>query len=236
LTTSRQHGGPALLAQPIGDGSYRVNGVIPWVTGADRAIAILAGATQADGAQILFMLAPEMPGVTIDAPMILAALAGSRTAQIRCDNVVIPAHEIVAGPMPQVLGPVGGGGLETSCLALGIGRGALELIKSEAKRRPEVEATVAVFEADLTALRDRLHDIARTAVTDPERTLSLRTDATLFALRVTQMALLLAKGTGFVAPHPAQRFARQAHFLLVWSCPRTVADGVKAGLMNLKQP
>lgn len=61
--------------------------------------------------------------------------------------------------------------------------------------------------------------------------LTLRTQATLFALRVTQAALLLAKGAGFVAPHPAQRLACQAHFFLVWSCPRPVADGVRAALL-----
>ena len=34
----------------------------------------------------------------------------------------------------------------------------------------------------------------------------------------------LAKGVGFVHPHPAQRWARQALFFLVWSCPRPAAE------------
>jgi hypothetical protein len=36
--------------------------------------------------------------------------------------------------------------------------------------------------------------------------------------------LLVAKGAGFVATHPAQRWARQALFFLVWSCPPQVAE------------
>ena len=55
---------------------------------------------------------------------------------------------------------------------------------------------------------------------------------TRLALRATQAALLAAKGTGFVAPHPAQRWARQALFFLVWSCPRPVAEGVLGDLSD----
>ena len=35
-----------------------------------------------------------------------------------------------------------------------------------------------------------------------------------------------AKGAGFVRPHPAQRWARQALFFLVWSCPRPAAEAL----------
>jgi hypothetical protein len=43
----------------------------------------------------------------------------------------------------------------------------------------------------------------------------------------------VAKGTGFVLPHPAQRWARQAHFFLVWSCPQPAAEGLLADLADL---
>src|SRR5947209_2276893 len=36
LTTSRQHGGPALRARPTADG-FILDGAMPWVTGADQA-------------------------------------------------------------------------------------------------------------------------------------------------------------------------------------------------------
>ena len=79
LTTSRQHGAPALLAEPMGSEGYRLNGLVPWVTGADRADAFIIGAVLSDQRQLLFVLPVERPGVTIDAPMPLAALRGSRT-------------------------------------------------------------------------------------------------------------------------------------------------------------
>src|SRR5438874_1478116 len=51
LTTSRQHGGPALRARPTADG-FVLDGAMPWVTGADQAHHLVAGATLDDGKQI----------------------------------------------------------------------------------------------------------------------------------------------------------------------------------------
>jgi alkylation response protein AidB-like acyl-CoA dehydrogenase len=231
LTTSRQHSGRALRATPLEGGGCHVDGLIPWVTAADRATIIVAGAALDDGSQFLFALPPSRNGVTVEAPLNLAALAGSRTAQVRCNQVVIEPADILAGPKSQVLGPAGGGGLETSCLALGLTRAALDLLRPEADARPEVRDTLATLDPQLRSVRERLH-AAADQQPEPVRTLGLRTDATLLALRATQSALLLAKGTGFIVPHPAQRLARQAQFFLVWSCPRPVADGVRAALLD----
>ena len=61
--------------------------------------------------------------------------------------------------------------------------------------------------------------------------MALRVDCTVLALHATQTALTVAKGAGFVAPHPVQRWARQALFFLVWSCPRPAAEGILARLL-----
>ena len=44
------------------------------------------------------------------------------------------------------------------------------------------------------------------------------------SLRITHAAVALYKGTVLLADHPAQRLAREAMFLLVWSCPNPVID------------
>jgi alkylation response protein AidB-like acyl-CoA dehydrogenase len=44
------------------------------------------------------------------------------------------------------------------------------------------------------------------------------------ALRATHAAMALYKGAALLADHPAQRLAREAMFLLVWSCPNPVID------------
>ena len=52
----------------------------------------------------------------------------------------------------------------------------------------------------------------------------LRGQCNYLALRVTHAAVALYKGNALLVSHPAQRLAREAMFLLVWSCPDPVID------------
>src|SRR5262249_58368158 len=84
LTTSRRHRPSPLVARPAGADTYRLDGEIPWVTGADRADAVVTGAALEDGRQALFLLPMNQPGVAVGPPLALAALTGSQTALIHC--------------------------------------------------------------------------------------------------------------------------------------------------------
>lgn len=225
LTTSRQHGGPALRATPAGDG-YTLAGEVPWVTAADRAAAVVVGATLPDDRQLLAAVPAGRAGVTVHPPLPLAALAGSRTTTLRCDGVAITGDDLLAGPTPAVLGAVGGGGLDTSCLAIGLASAAAGFLHDEAAGRRYLLPAAERFTAAIGAARRRLHALAGEPAPDPAATLALRTDASRLAVRAAQAALMTAKGAGFVRPHPAGRWARQALFFLVWSCPRPVADAL----------
>lgn len=232
LTTSRQHGAPSLTATPLDGGRYRLDGVIPWVTAAAQADEIMIGATLPDSQQILALLPGRAAGVSIDPPASLMALAGSRTTQIHCAAVTLEPEQLVTGPAAQVaaLGKGGVGGLETSCLALGLASAAINFLQHEATARPDLAAGAARFVASAEEARQRLHRCAETETASSE-VLTLRVDCTLLALHASQTALTVAKGAGFVAPHPAQRWARQALFFLVWSCPRPAAEGILARLL-----
>ncbi len=228
LTTSRQHQAPALSALPRGDG-YILDGVIPWVTGAARADALVIGATMADGTQLLMLLPRDRRGVEVEPPMDLCALRGSQTTQIRCREVRIEPADVMAGPAPRVLG-VGAGGLETSCLALGLAGAAVDHIHHEAAARPDLLPIAARFETARQGLRRRLYALADGSIS-PADAADVRVQANALALQSTQAALTTSKGAGFVRPHPAQRWARQALFFLVWSCPRPAAEGTMAHLL-----
>ncbi|HVJ83265.1 MAG TPA: acyl-CoA dehydrogenase family protein, partial [Planctomycetia bacterium] len=104
ITTSRQHGASALLATPRNGGGFRLDGAIPWVTGADRADVLVIGATLEDGRQIVTTLPTDRRGIAIGPPLALSALAGSRTASVKCEGVEIAAGEIILGPTGKVLG------------------------------------------------------------------------------------------------------------------------------------
>jgi butyryl-CoA dehydrogenase len=231
LTTSRQHTGPSLTARLTSHGLL-LDGTIPWVTGAPRADHIIIGAVLDDGPQVLVALPRGLPGVTVGPPLELAALVGSLTAEVRCAGVRVDRRWLLAGPSANVL-TIGGrataGGLETSCLAIGLIRAAVEYLTEEASRRPDLKQISTRLGEEWQTLRAEMHALARKGST-PAAASELRAGANGLVLRATQAALTAAKGAGFLRAHPAQRWARQALFFLVWSCPRPAAEATLARL------
>jgi alkylation response protein AidB-like acyl-CoA dehydrogenase len=230
LTTSRQHGKPAMAAMREGQ-TFVLNGTMPWVTGAAQADYLISGAVLEDGLQVLTVLPANSPGLTIRPPLELMALQGSLTAEVGCENVRLDERWLLAGPAEKVLatGRGGAGGLETSCLALGLAGAAIDCLHEEAKPRPELRGTAERLETARRTLRADLHRLAREGASS-EAAVTLRARANSLVLRATQTALTASKGTGFLRHHPAQRWARQALFFLVWSCPRPAAEATLAYL------
>jgi alkylation response protein AidB-like acyl-CoA dehydrogenase len=230
LTTSRQHVKPSLAARWTAD-TLVLNGTIPWVTGAARANHFIIGAVLDDGRQVLAALPRTSPGVQVGPPLDLMAVEGSLTAEIRCDQVALDRGWILAGPMERVLsaGHGGSGGLVTSCLALGLAGAAVRYLVEEARSRRDLAVPAERLEQACGKVRQELHRLAEEAIT-AEAAAGLRTRANALVLRATQAALTAAKGTGFLRQHPAQRWARQALFFLVWSCPGPVAQATLASL------
>lgn len=228
LTTSRQHVRPALTVRQEAD-DFILDGVMPWVTGAARTEYFVTGAVLDDGRQILAVLPAHLPGVSVGPPAELMALQGSLTAEVRCNNVHLDRQWLLAGPVEKVMGTGrgGAGGLETSCLALGLTRAAIAYLEEEANARAELKPIATRLDQPLRFLRQELHQAARVGCS-AENAASLRGRANTLVLRATQAALTASKGAGFLRSHPAQRWARQAMFFLVWSCPRPAVDATMA--------
>lgn len=225
LTTSRQGGTPALRAEPAGDGGYRLDGYIPWSTGAAESNFLVAGALLPDGRQVLFVLPTDRPGVTVGQPMPLVALSATRTVAVTCDAVRVEARDVLRGPVAQALGarrkslPLG-----QTFLALGLCRRGLELIAEhgsgaaeQAGRRLALQLEQLRGEIVALSADDRRADASAAAPAARGRCNDL-------ALRITHVAVTLHKGAALLRGHPAQRLAREAMFLLVWSCPNPVID------------
>jgi butyryl-CoA dehydrogenase len=224
LTTSRQHLKASLTARSIGDG-FVFDGAIPWVTGASQADHLVIGAVIEDGRQILAVLPCDLPGVDVGPPLELMVLQGSLTAEVRCHKVRLERRWLLAGPAERVLatGRGGSGGLDTSCLALGLAGAAIDYLHEETRSRAELRERAERLEQVRRRLRQEMHRLAEQGVT-PEAATALRAQANTLVLRATQTALTASKGTGFLRDHPAQRWARQALFFLVWSCPRPAME------------
>ena len=119
----------ALVARETAPGAYRLDGVMPWVTAAERADVLVAGAVLegGDGRQLLIAVPADRPGLSVR-PFPLAALQASCTSEVVCDAVQVADSDLLAGPAIDVMvqsGVAGTGGLETSALALGQAHAAL---------------------------------------------------------------------------------------------------------------
>lgn len=234
LTTSRQHLGKPVLSAQTTEGGFILQGMSPWVTAAAHADVLVVGATLEDMTQVLLAVDSQTPGVRAKEGEHLVGLSQSCTGQVEFDEVFVPEERLIAGPVENVLsaGTGGGaGGLQTSTLAIGLSLAAVGFLQQQTARRPELEAAAAKLAQDALQLKDDLLLL----VDGQEASCSgsdLRQQANSLVLRATQAALMAAKGAGYLASHPTGRWATEALFFLVWSCPQPVAA---ANLCELAQ-
>lgn len=238
LTTSRQHVTPTLKARRSSGGMV-LEGSVPWVTGAAQSDVLILGAVDGQGRPLLVAVDTAAPGLRIDPSFDLAALRGSCTTSLTCEGVTLSENDVLEDDPERIHAGDSAGGLTTSCLALALAAAALAQLRKEADLRPELQRTLERLHRRHQDLRAGLFELARASTRAPsaegmgrDQAAQLRAAATEAALRTTQATLTACKGSGFIRPHPAQRWARQALFLLVWSCPRSVSDLLLARLAD----
>lgn len=234
LTTSRRHGDRAMTATEV-PGGFVLNGTMPWVTAAERADLFVTGGVLDDGRQMLATVARGANGLVVREAFDLAALVGSRTSEVECHEVRIAHEDVLAGPSPDVMatpGLAGTGGLETSALALGQARAALTALAKTAEDRPDLLEPLAALSETWARTANNLIAAAEGGPDAPAPA-TVRGEANDLALRATQAHLTARKGSGFLKSDPAQRWARQALFFLVWSCPSPVANAAIRDLAGL---
>lgn len=223
LTTSRRHlAKPVLQVWQSADG-FVLDGFSPWVTGAAHADTVVIGATLDDGHQVLLAMPTSLPGVHVPPPAQLVGLTASHTGRLECQQVQVGREWLLDGPSTNVMAGRSGtktGGLQTSALAVGLSTAAIEFLEGEAKQRADLAEPTANLRSDLSSVE---HELLNLAAGNPACSSDeIRTRANSLVLRATQAALAAAKGSGYVAGHPAGRWCREALFFLVWSCPQPV--------------
>ena len=235
LTTSGQHlREPVLIAKEVDDG-FVLNGFCPWVTGANDTEYLLVGACVDDGAadaesrfkrQILALVSTRAKGVSVDPGFDLIALSETHTGRVQLADVVVSVGDCVAGPIENALASLSGapstGSYQSSALALGVAAAAIEYLKEQAGRRPDLLTGAESLQASHRATVETLLQATRgdSGCSNEQ----LRADANSLVLRSTQAAMVAAKGAGFTCGHPVGRWCQEAMFFLVWSCPQAVQD------------
>ncbi len=152
------------------------------------------------------------------------ALSASCTDRVTLTDVRVEPEWVLAGPMTDVMKSgtgAGTGGLQTSTLAAGLSRAAVQYIQQEAAKRENLLPIASHLDDELAELERDLIAAASGASCD---TGEIRGRANRLVLRTTQAAMTAAKGAGYVASHPVGRWCREAMFFLVWSCPQPIAN------------
>ncbi len=235
LTTSRRLGLRPVVAIET-DRGYRLDGTIPWVTAAARADFLVTAAALDDGRHFLVGLPSDRAGVTVRPPFDLAALQASGTTEVLLEGVMVEAEELLAGPAHDLAaqpGAVGTAGLETSALALGQARSALIALDSLAADRADLLPPLDALVDQWRIAWDQLIAQARGEAGLVSAS-DIRATANNLVLRSTQAYLTARKGSGFLRSDPAQRWARQALFFLVWSCPTPVAQAALREMAGIR--
>jgi len=228
FSTSRQHlQRPVVAADQSPDGTWRLNGCVPWVTGAAHADWLVTGGALPDGRQVLLGVERGSPGVTIETPLPLMALNATQTGRVHLGQVRVPADRVVAGPADQVMkvGTKGGtGSLSTSVLALGTALGILDRLNEEVQSRETLREVVSLLRSEADGLQTGLLTATALEQGSAGSAEELRFRANSLVSRTSQAYLAACKGAGYVQGHPAERAIREAMFFQVWSCPQAVVN------------
>ncbi len=197
------------------EGGWRLTGTAPWCTGWDLLDLVLVGATTADD-DVLFALVPlrHGDGMISGSSLGLAAMAGTRTLPLRLDNfAVADADVVLRAPRPAWAAADAAAGANVQPSTFGIARAAL----AELAARDEV--TAATLSARLDDVRRRAYALMDDvpASVELDQRLALRAEALLLGVEATSALVTSVGGRAMTDDHPAQRWAREAMFHLVFA-------------------
>jgi butyryl-CoA dehydrogenase len=212
------------------DGVYSINGTKRWTSNGSEADAYLVYARMTDepGAKGIGALIVEAdrPGVSFGARERLMGFRGIPSADIRFDDVIVPAANLVIGPgeFGKLFQAFSIERLGNSTMSLAIGQAALDRTVSYVQERTQfgkpliefqsVQMTIADMILQVEAARLLVERAARTAGTglpDPLEVSLAKCTANEMAKRVSDLAIQLHGGNGYTEEYGLERLHRDAH-------------------------
>ena len=226
-------GGIRTLAQRDGEG-WLLNGAKTWITSAPVADFITVGAKTSQERGLdriaLFLVDTATPGFSVGKPIEKLGTRSSLTSEIALENVRLPADALL-GNEGEGVKNVGGILSEirvmTGALSVGLGQAALEAAGRYANQREAFGEPIARHQAisfKLADMASQLH-ASRLATYDAawriDRGLPVTQEASMCKLLASEAAAAIADEAtrifgsyGFAMEFPAQRYFRDARFLL----------------------
>jgi alkylation response protein AidB-like acyl-CoA dehydrogenase len=212
------------------DGAYTVNGGKRWTSNGGEADAYLVYVRLTDerGSKGIGALIVEADrtGVSFGQRERLMGFRGIPSADVRFDDVVVPAANLVAQPgeFGKLFKAFAIERLGNSTMSLGIGQAALDRTVAYVQQRTQfgkpliefqnVQMTLADMLLQVEAARLLVYRAARTAGTglpDPLEVSLAKCTANEMAKRVSDLAMQLHGGNGYSEEYGLERLHRDAH-------------------------
>ena len=201
------------------DGGWRYDGLVPWFTGWGLNDVLALGGVGADG-EVVFGLVParESGALHATAPLQLAAMSAAGTVQLQLTGLVVP-DELVITRLPirdwraadvrttVALNPA----------VLGVAQAATDRLAAVGEARGLAAASdlAPVLAGRLADVRARAYALADDPDCDPEAALAVRAQGQRLCLDATAALVTASGGSAMALADPAQRWAREALFLVV---------------------
>ena len=215
----RRSGPPSLRAERVADG-YRMNGVIPWITGWGLLDGFVLGAACEDGDH-LFAYVEKEPNQTAfraSEPLDLIVMAGSDTVEVQVEGLFVPDERVLRRQPSETLRQMDRASLTThAALPLGCARAAIRCLR-ELAQAPGREG-IADTAFALTMEADRCRRDVLTWNCDcvghrdyETHALRARATAHVLSLRAAGAAVAAMGGRAHLVTSVPQRLLREAQF------------------------
>jgi alkylation response protein AidB-like acyl-CoA dehydrogenase len=225
----------AMTTRAVHDGDdYVVNGTKAWIThGGEADFYALMCRTSDDGARgISCLLVPgQTDGLSAGPPEHKMGFKGSTTAQMRFDDVHLPADRLMGAEgqgFKIALAALDGGRLGIAATAVGVAQAALDAALSYAKVREQFGRPILEFQglsflvADMATQVEAARALYLEAARRRDRGQSFGKQAAMAklfctdtAMRVTTDAVQVLGGYGYVEDYPVERYMREAKALQI---------------------
>lgn len=206
-------------AVPGGDG-YRLSGAKFLVPFADQAPTMMVFA-ESDDRLAAFYVPSDAEGVTVSGRVPLLGVGGLPLHEVEFDNVLVPKHDRIGGEQADLTPLVASAQTASAALAVGLARAAYEYSLAYAKERvafgvpiaqkQSIAFMLAEMATEIEAIRLLVWEAAwkldNDLPADKSAYLAL-TGASDMAMMVTDRAVQILGGHGYIREHPVERWMR----------------------------
>ncbi|MEO1429051.1 MAG: cyclase family protein [Cyanobacteria bacterium J06632_19] len=233
----RRRGKPIITAYKVA-GGYRINGVVPWITGFGLFQEFVVAATLGDGSAV-FGIAPfqniqqaEKGEIRFTSPAQMAAMNSTNTVSATLDNWFLPEELVISIKPPGWIQDNDKKNLlKATFLAFGCAEAGLEVIQAEFNKKSLsfIKDAFISLEAELNRCRSAIIEAQQQQV-EFEWKLQLRAWAIDLTSRIAHAAVTASSGAANYSASAAQRVYRETLVFTVTGQSSAIMEATLARL------